>query len=496
MKELIKRARSEESGAAMLLVALSMVVLLGMAAFGTDLAWFYLNASRVQRAADAAALSGVVWLPNATGTANSTALDIASRNGYDDAEPEVDVNSGVVPGEANQLQVSVQDIVPTFFLQVLGFDTMTIERSAVAEFIPPLKLGSPSNTFGNNCDPSQPGCTGQPNFWANLHGRWTDTKMGDAYSSYCAAGNAYNCTQNPFARPGGYLYGIESAGSFTVQFNDLVFRNYSGSQVTGDNIRTGDRGCEDAGWGGGASTSASCGATMRVRLYAPDPTPLDISDNTLLCSASIAPQAQVAISTTYTWIKPDSKSCWTQSGPGIYILEVRHVAPGAVNQRSGLNRYSVRSTTGQLFALGDFSIYNNFSGSVTAFHLAEVPTYYHGKTFVVELFDAGESTLPGTLQVLDPTGAVSNDGECRLYSRNNPDVAWNLQQTIPAGSNCQESVSSGEYHGRWLKFEIDLPPTYSCGTCWWKMNYVYTSPVNDTTTWRAYMIGNPIHLID
>jgi hypothetical protein len=28
------------------------------------------------------------------------------------------------------------------------------------------------------------------------------------------------------------------------------------------------------------------------------------------------------------------------------------------------------------------------------------------------------------------------------------------------------------------------------------MNYVYTSPVNDTTTWRAYMIGNPIHLID
>jgi len=28
------------------------------------------------------------------------------------------------------------------------------------------------------------------------------------------------------------------------------------------------------------------------------------------------------------------------------------------------------------------------------------------------------------------------------------------------------------------------------------MNYVYTSPVNDTTTWRAYMIGNPIHLVE
>jgi len=32
-------------------------------------------------------------------------------------------------------------------------------------------------------------------------------------------------------------------------------------------------------------------------------------------------------------------------------------------------------------------------------------------------------------------------------------------------------------------------------SCWWKMNYAYSSGVNDTTTWRAYMIGNPIHLV-
>jgi hypothetical protein len=43
---------------------------------------------------------------------------------------------------------------------------------------------------------------------------------------------------------------------------------------------------------------------------------------------------------------------------------------------------------------------------------------------------------------------------------------------------------------------MDLPPEYACATCWWKMNYVYTpGGVNDTTTWRAYMIGNPIHLV-
>jgi hypothetical protein len=232
-----------------------------------------------------------------------------------------------------------------------------------------------------------------------------------------------------------------------------------------------------------------------VALYAPDPTPLDISDNTLLCQATVPPLPQVPVNAAYSFIPPDGQSCWTQNGSGIYILEVRHVDPGAVNHRAGLNRYSVRSTSGNLFALGDFSIYNNFGGSTTSFYLAEVPSYYHGKTFVIELYDPGESSAPGTLQVVGPDLTVFNDGECRIYSRNNPSVPWNLQQTISAGNSCQESVSPQEYNGRWLKFEMDLPPEYACTTCWWKMNYAYTSPVNDTTTWRAYMIGNPIHLV-
>ena len=496
LSEVMSKARKKESGAAMVLVALSMVVLLGMAAFGTDLAWFYLNASRVQRAADAGALGGVVWLPSQTGTANSTALSIAKQNGYDDTLPNVVVTSGVVAGESNQLQVTVRDTVNTFFAQVLGFNTMTIQRSAVAEFIPPLKLGSPAGQFGNSCDPTQPGCSGQANFWANIHGWFTDTTMGDAYTSHCV-GSSDNpsCTANSIARPGGYLYGVEKGtGSFTVQGLDLRFFNTSGGNPTSDTIRTGDRGCED--WT--PSTAATCGPTMLVRLYAPDPTPLDISDNTLLCSATLSPTGQVLPSGAYNWATPNGNACWSQSGTGIYILQIAVQNPGNTVDRAGLNRYSIRAngTGAKLFALGDFSIYNNASGTTTAFYLAEVPTYYHGKTFVVELYDAGESAANGTLQVTDPSGATFNGGECRIYSRNNPSVAWNLQQTISAGSSCQETVTPGEYNGRWLKFEMDLPATYSCSTCWWKMKYAYPSAVNDTTTWRAYMIGNPIHLID
>jgi hypothetical protein len=42
---------------------------------------------------------------------------------------------------------------------------------------------------------------------------------------------------------------------------------------------------------------------------------------------------------------------------------------------------------------------------------------------------------------------------------------------------------------------MDLPVGYSCTDCWWRMNYAYPSDMNDTTTWRAFMIGNPIHLV-
>jgi Flp pilus assembly protein TadG len=508
MRKLIRPARGNDRGAALALVAGSLVVLLGMAAFGSDLAWFYLNAVRAQRAADAAALGGVIWLPTDPGTANNTAVDLAFRNGYDSSLPDVEVSPQVVPGEPSQLEVTVTDVVPTFFAKILGFDTMTISRTATAEYIPPLRLGSPLKQFGNSCDPEQPDCSDpQPNFWANIHGQWTSTILGDAYSSWCAnEDDDPDCGQNPIARSTGYLYGIESGDSFTVEFVDLAFHNiFNGSGCPGngdrdtvqppgctsDWVRTGDRGCET--WG---NNELVCGPTMRVTLYAPDPTPLDISDNAQLCTADIGPLPQVPETDPYTFATPDSRPCWTQSGAGIYVLQVS-VVPGTDTDRSGLNRYSVRSTTvdpmGKLFALGDFSIFDHAVGTQTQFYLAEVPPYYNGKTFVIEIY--GER-LGDAIQVRDPTDSPFNEGECRVYDRESSLQPWTLQQTIPAGSDCQEAVPRPVGNGRWLKFEVDLPPEYACAAdCWWQIKYDYPAGVVDTTTWWPYMIGNPIHLI-
>lgn len=508
LAQLLADLKNKDRGS-LALIAASLVLLMGMAAFGTDLAWFYLNSARIQRAADAASLGGVIHLPADEPSAVSNAHQVAIQNGYDDANAETVVLPTRVA--TNKLKVEISHDVPTFFLKVFGMQTQTITEEATAEYIPPLKLGSPSNKFGNDpsCYSSNSDCAG--NFWANIHGTRTDTGMGDAYSSYCELGDGSNdsCDQNSQYRDTGYLYGVIPGGnSVTIETLDLNFR-YEDGVTNRDQHRTGDHNnfCGDFGDG-------CVGPSIRVNVYEPDPTPLDISDNTLRCTEVYDPIAQINPDDDPPFT-PSEWDYWdtvcggainTASAPdGIWIVQivandtdgdgVTELSSGD-EENSGLNRYSIRTDTGNLFALGDFSIFNNASGTATQFYLAEVPDFYAGKTFVVELYDAGESNDPGLLQPIDPSGSVFNGGECRIYSRTITETSWGApDQVIPAGSNCQESVSPKEYHGLWLKFEMDLPLSYSCGTCWWQMNYNYPTDMNDTTTWRAFMIGNPIHLV-
>jgi hypothetical protein len=485
---------SGESGVTLPFVALLLLVLLGIAAFATDLAWFYLNASRIQRAADAGSLAGVVWMPSDFPQATVTANEITTTNGYVNGVDNAIVEVAPVAGKPSQLDVTITDTVPTFFLQVFGMSQQTIVRKARAEYVPPLPMGSPDNQFGNACDPLQPGCTGQPNFWANIHGRYTDNELGDAYSSACTDHSGSPCGSfNPLwdeaTTAPGYLYGVERAGPgvpFSIEFTDVEFHNSSGGVTNGDHVRTGDNGCPSLG----GDTNAGCGPTMIVSLYAPDPDPLDLTNNTLLCTANISPQPQVDPSVPYHW--QQFGGCFTVNNPqaGIYVVQVRVASVGP--DPDGLNRYSVRSTPGsRIYAIDNMSIYNNATSLTTDFYLAEVSPIYAGKTFVVEMYDVGESNDPGELQVMDPSGSVWT-GPCEVSWRDEVTDPW-----IPLGTppTCSETVNPQEYHTDWLKFEVDLPPTYTCTSCWWKMNYDYAGVVQDTTTWRAYILGNPIHLI-
>jgi hypothetical protein len=493
---------TQEAGAALPIVAMLMVVLLGFAAFAVDLGWFYLHTTRVQRAADAAALAGVINMPYDFGQAEIDAHDLASVNGYV-IDPDTNVDVTPVPDQPNQIQVTVTDTVPTFFLKIFGKDFQTITRSARAEFVPPLPLGSPEHQFGNFCDPAQAGCNNQPNFWANIHGKYTQRAMGDAYSPVCTGGSGTSCGgSNQLARERGYLYGIEATPgtSFTVSFMDMAFHNRSGGTSTNDNHRTGDRGCEAGAWGN--STSAACGQTIITTLFAPDGDPLEISNNTPLCTYTWTPRPQVVATAPYVAETPAGCFTVANANAGIYVLQVKVAEPTQV-QWSGLNRYGLSVTPGaRLYGLGDMSIYNNFTGSTTAFYLAEVGPGYRGKTFVVELFDPGEGN--GFVQLMGPNGANNwaMFSTCRLFTRAQGVMTggWTDQgQRSPCQFQADNSNPALTYQDRWVKLEVSVPANYDCeaagDNCWWKINYDYTGGVNDTTTWRAYIVGNPIHLV-
>lgn len=250
LKRQFAEMRRSESGATMIIVALVLIVLMGMAGFAIDYGWLYWNGVKIQHGADAAALAGVVYEPGDQATAYTEALGAASENGYANLSPDstvtpVDfIDDPTAVENANQLVVTVSHTVPTFFMKVFGIDTVTITKRAVAEYALPLAMGSDLPYFGED-----PALGRNPNFWANIHGCYTPRKFGDRSASQCNNNTSTSsCPKNPERREtlsagtnngiadltGGYLYAIEvpaGAANLSVDILDGPFFRGGGDFV-------------------------------------------------------------------------------------------------------------------------------------------------------------------------------------------------------------------------------------------------------------------------
>ncbi|HVM66412.1 MAG TPA: pilus assembly protein TadG-related protein, partial [Acidimicrobiales bacterium] len=154
-------------GQVLVIYMMSIFVIVGLLGLVIDVAWYWTNSLRVQRAADAAALAGAVDLPakpgtvaaHALGTGIGDAIAEASKNGYtgltfgcaaDGATPSS--NPGICvhvdTGNTNQLDVMISAPVNTFFMRVFGISSLTASRDAAAVFTLPVPMGSPDNYYG------------------------------------------------------------------------------------------------------------------------------------------------------------------------------------------------------------------------------------------------------------------------------------------------------------------------------------------------------------
>ena len=140
--------RRDERGQTLVIVGLTVMVLLGFLGLVADIAWYQVNLARVQRAADAGALAGVVYLPTNVSGAVTAAKNESMKNGFQDGVAGVSVTATPDANNDRILRVEVAAAVHTYFAQLLGFDTFGARRNARAEFILPVPMGSPQDYLG------------------------------------------------------------------------------------------------------------------------------------------------------------------------------------------------------------------------------------------------------------------------------------------------------------------------------------------------------------
>jgi hypothetical protein len=206
--------RRGAGGQVLPIFALIGVVLFAATGLAIDAGMGYLTYNGAERAAAAAALAGVPYMPaglptgtntstTCAGTAGAAACAATARAGYTNGSTvnghpvtitvsRYPAGCGAVgnPCADNKLQVQVQAYVQPTFLHVLGFSDHPVVASDTGFFLPPISLGQPGAQLGSTID--QLGTSGSY-YFLRSEGYGNDRIEGDAYDPY-TTNTSFSCT--------------------------------------------------------------------------------------------------------------------------------------------------------------------------------------------------------------------------------------------------------------------------------------------------------------
>jgi hypothetical protein len=507
----------------MVMSALFIAVLMIMASFAVDVSAWYSRTTQVQRAADSAALAGVVFMPDLV-AATTAATTTLAKNGFTAGVSGVTVDINPVPGYPRQLEVSVGDTDVDQYFSGAFTSSPKIVRRSVAEYITQVPLGSPDNLLGN--DP----VTGVvSNLWASISGPYTDKNNGDPFSTKCGAGSSGTTSCSGVAngeyRKTGFLYAIDiTPAQVNQDVSVAIYDANHHARSSYPNYQTADNG----------------DVNTQFELFDIDGTPATDSDNTvpgnsLAGKCSSGPGRQYidgSSDTSSAGINATYESKWwtlctvRPITTGHLILQVKSSdIPGqSPDKGSGWNQYSVKATvpTGTnpaLFAIGDLSLFNNLPNNTLAdtsasFYLSQIDPANQGKLLEVKLFDPGDGNSGNyDVNILKPNAAGT--GWSITTCKSGSGATANATVTYGASGACTivtRTSSGNTYQGKWLSILMDVDYSSQgnvCGTCWWKVRYdfaalasadskakppTFDSP-NDRTVWSAQILGDPVHIV-
>ena len=149
-----RRRRRGERGLAIAMAGAVILPLMVFAAFGVDLASWYARISALQRAADASALAGAVWMPNLDqGPHRGRRQPAHQRLRQRPGRHQHACRAGSTP---TSVRVTITDgDVDRYFSSIFSDRRRRLTRFAEAEYNLPLPLGSPLNYFGGDATPDR-----------------------------------------------------------------------------------------------------------------------------------------------------------------------------------------------------------------------------------------------------------------------------------------------------------------------------------------------------
>lgn len=499
----LKRRPFKENGAILVLSSMAMVLMMGMAAFAVDYGWLAYNQLEVRKAAESAALAGVVHMPLPGGSttwgagvdAYDTAVDVAGRNGFVSGVSGVIV-SPTQTGSSHQIRVTITDEIDTFFLRMFIGDTVTVAGSATAEQLPPLKLGSDESHLGGVAD----------HFFVAINGERTAKVLGDPFSTRCGFG-VHRCSTHANVGTGplqefrdpAYYYAIHVPEG---QTGNLVVEIWDGTHLGGRDL--------------GESNIPRDNWILTFELFAPDNTPNDWTDN----SDSATPVCSETFYRDGTHGRPEGWGLeeWISLGgcgsavSGIYVLEV-----SIDGNDASVSAFAIRATVGgtqnvAVYGLGAMSLWMPVDDTSPSFKIARLDEIYAGTELQLGLFDPGDSSghvyleFGGSLSGIDCQVRVRwNNGTVSNWES---DGWWNSNRSALrggtadwAGSSCgittSQTGNTQIYNGDWLDLRFQIPPNHSCSgaDCWSVVRYdLVGGSVGERTTWTATINGTPVHL--
>jgi Flp pilus assembly protein TadG len=518
----LRRRSAAEEGYVLILTALLLLPLLAVTGLAVDLGAWYARAAQIQRAADAAALAGVVYLPD-YGRAATVAEKVAADNGFsDDSRIAVDVYQ--VTGNNARLQVRITDRTADQFFSGIFTDDVSITRASTAEYVKPVPMGSPKNFLGTGDLMSG---SNRENFWLAMSAGCSSKEQGDLIATRTDAnftsssnppsgGNWASCTgghtiTNVNYSTDGYFYAVEVprsvTGTVSVQIYDPAYCNGSDP--------------------GDSNSYNSFDTTFTMR----DNSSYDPRQTNVLRTATYSPSGCGSTRdqwvTLYDLVNPSA---------GIYFVQVQTPAGDNGSGQMGSNGFSLRAkhTAGpnfqpctsvqgetnysancpNVYGVESMGVYASLNGTQPSFYLADIGAEHNNKVLEISLWDPGEGSTG--LEILDPTGQPVNftwqvlcqdgsaapcSGETAPSGGYGPTTTTNLSLGNPSSSYPQPGpyrVSSSKYSDRHLRLSVQLPDDINAaygGLTWWRIRYTVGSAPTDRTTWSVAVRGDPVRLV-